>query len=122
MLLSISELTVRLQVRCKLGDTVSKGQILLVLEAMKMEHPISAPIAGQVRHGHPQRRICCYPSDECVQGKTHTALRTDLSQDPSKSALATPHRLQVVCDPSTYPSMTQNLLTHTMREPHVHLQ
>ncbi|CAL5223800.1 g6371 [Coccomyxa viridis] len=37
------------EVRCKLGDTVSKGQILLVLEAMKMEHPISAPIAGQVK-------------------------------------------------------------------------
>lgn len=69
MLLSSSELTVRLQVRCKLGDTVSKGQILLVLEAMKMEHPVSSPIAGQVSHGHPQNRICCYPSDECVQGK-----------------------------------------------------
>ena len=31
-----------------MGDYVIKGQTLLVLEAMKMEHPIVAPIAGQV--------------------------------------------------------------------------
>jgi biotin carboxyl carrier protein len=30
------------------GDQVSKGQVLLVLEAMKMEHQISAPRDGTV--------------------------------------------------------------------------
>ena len=30
------------------GDHVEKGQLLLVLEAMKMEHRINAPISGVV--------------------------------------------------------------------------
>ncbi|TAJ20582.1 MAG: ATP-grasp domain-containing protein, partial [Dehalococcoidia bacterium] len=33
----------------KLGDTVRVGQQLLVMEAMKMEHVVSAPVAGIVR-------------------------------------------------------------------------
>ncbi|KRH98932.1 acetyl/propionyl/methylcrotonyl-CoA carboxylase subunit alpha [Curvibacter sp. PAE-UM] len=32
----------------KAGDTVSKGQVLAVMEAMKMEHTIAAPAAGVV--------------------------------------------------------------------------
>lgn len=32
----------------KAGDTVEKGQPLLVMEAMKMEHTISAPADGRV--------------------------------------------------------------------------
>ncbi|MNR03009.1 Acetyl-/propionyl-coenzyme A carboxylase alpha chain [compost metagenome] len=31
------------------GSQVSKGQLLLVLEAMKMEHPLKASIDGVVR-------------------------------------------------------------------------
>jgi geranyl-CoA carboxylase alpha subunit len=31
------------------GSRVSKGQLLLVLEAMKMEHPLKASIDGLVR-------------------------------------------------------------------------
>jgi biotin carboxyl carrier protein len=38
-----------LQVAVKIGDRVSKGQTLLVLEAMKMENEIMAPAAGVVR-------------------------------------------------------------------------
>ena len=38
-----------MQVKCKVGDIVSKGQVVVVLEAMKMEYPITAPAAGQVR-------------------------------------------------------------------------
>ncbi len=34
--------------KCKVGDVVSKGQVVVVLEAMKMEYPITAPAAGQV--------------------------------------------------------------------------
>ena len=37
-----------LQVKCKVGDVVSKGQVVVVLEAMKMEYPVTAPAAGQV--------------------------------------------------------------------------
>ena len=37
-----------IEVRCGVGDTVSAGQVLVVLEAMKMEHHISAPFDGVV--------------------------------------------------------------------------
>jgi acetyl/propionyl-CoA carboxylase alpha subunit len=37
-----------LEVRVALGATVARGEVLLVLEAMKMEHSIAAPCAGTV--------------------------------------------------------------------------
>ena len=37
-----------LQVRVSAGDQVAAGQVLLVLEAMKMENTVSAPAAGRV--------------------------------------------------------------------------
>ena len=36
----------------ELGQTVSQGQPLAVLEAMKMEHSLTAPIAGRVVELH----------------------------------------------------------------------
>ena len=36
----------------KSGDTVSKGDVLIVLEAMKMEHRITAPRDGKVENVH----------------------------------------------------------------------
>ena len=36
------------------GQTVQAGQTLLVMEAMKMEHRLLAPIAGQVKDLHAQ--------------------------------------------------------------------
>ena len=36
-------------IRVCVGETVSKGQLLLVLEAMKMEHPLEAGIDGTVK-------------------------------------------------------------------------
>ena len=35
-------------VAVKAGDTVAKGQTLMVLEAMKMEHALAAPFDGEV--------------------------------------------------------------------------
>ena len=36
------------QVSAGVGDHVEQGQVLLVLEAMKMEHPVRSPVAGLV--------------------------------------------------------------------------
>jgi 3-methylcrotonyl-CoA carboxylase alpha subunit len=38
-----------IQVLVKAGDAVAKGQALMIIEAMKMEHTITAPRAGRVR-------------------------------------------------------------------------
>src|SRR4029077_14873854 len=38
-----------IDLRVKAGDTVSKGQPLLVLEAMKMEHTLAAPADGKIK-------------------------------------------------------------------------
>ena len=37
-----------LQIKCNVGDTVKRGQTLLILEAMKMENEIVAPEDGTV--------------------------------------------------------------------------
>ena len=38
-----------LQVQCKAGDTVEENQVILLLEAMKMEIPVVAPAAGTIK-------------------------------------------------------------------------
>lgn len=37
-----------LDIKVAVGDTVSEGQAIAVLEAMKMENDINAPVAGKV--------------------------------------------------------------------------
>lgn len=53
-----------LQVNCKVGDTVKRGQNLLVLEAMKMENNITAEADGQVTG------ICVAAGDSVMEGTT----------------------------------------------------
>ncbi|PSJ46595.1 3-methylcrotonyl-CoA carboxylase [Zobellella endophytica] len=50
------------QLRVAVGDTVAAGQTLLVLEAMKMEHPLRAPAAGRVAE------IRCREGDQVNEG------------------------------------------------------
>ena len=38
-----------LEVKCKAGDKVEEDQVLVLLEAMKMEIPVVAPAAGSVK-------------------------------------------------------------------------
>ena len=38
-----------LELQCKVGDQVQEDEVLLVLEAMKMEIPVVAPAAGVVK-------------------------------------------------------------------------
>lgn len=39
-----------LEIKCKVGDTVEKNQILMVIEAMKMKTSIAAPTDGKVKN------------------------------------------------------------------------
>ena len=36
------------KIECRTGDTVKEGDVLVILESMKMELPIEAPKAGRV--------------------------------------------------------------------------
>ena len=38
-----------LEVKVKVGDSVSEGDVLLILEAMKMENEVTSPAAGVVK-------------------------------------------------------------------------
>ena len=38
-----------LQVQCKVGDKVEENQVILVLEAMKMEIPVVATASGTIK-------------------------------------------------------------------------
>ena len=37
-----------LDIKVNVGDTVTSGAVLVILEAMKMENEIMAPVAGKV--------------------------------------------------------------------------
>ena len=37
------------KIECKVGPTVASGDVLVILESMKMEMPIEAPEAGTVK-------------------------------------------------------------------------
>jgi len=37
------------QIQCKVGDKVQEEQVIIVLEAMKMEIPVMAPASGTIK-------------------------------------------------------------------------
>ena len=37
-----------ISIEVKVGDNVSEGDVLCILESMKMENPIMAPVSGKV--------------------------------------------------------------------------
>jgi len=38
-----------LEVKCKVGDKVAEDDVIVLLEAMKMEIPVVAPVGGTVK-------------------------------------------------------------------------
>jgi len=50
------------QVRTEVGATVAEGDELVILESMKMEIPVEAPVAGTVTAIHVQ------PDDQVTEG------------------------------------------------------
>jgi hypothetical protein len=64
----------------KAGDTVSKGQALAVMEAMKMEHTITAPADGQWCRTAVRARATRWPkAPNCCAGLSTMALRITFS-------------------------------------------
>ena len=58
-----------LEIKVKEGDTVKRGQTLLVLEAMKMENEIFAPCAGTISSVAVSKGAAVNPGDVlCVIG------------------------------------------------------
>ena len=86
------------------GDTVHAGQVLLVLEAMKMEHEVMAPHAGVVRE-------CFFAVGEAVaQGDVLLVMQRGASASAplpgAESAAAKPSPLHAPLAPTTPPPMT----------------
>jgi 3-methylcrotonyl-CoA carboxylase alpha subunit len=69
------------KVLVELGEEVEEGRLLLVLEAMKMEQPVSAPYAGVVR-SIPSARDRSSPEAPCSPS------RTRLDQTPRQPAVS----------------------------------
>lgn len=40
------------KIECKVGQTVNAGDTLVILESMKMEMPVEAPVSGKVEAIH----------------------------------------------------------------------
>lgn len=60
-----------LAVRVQAGDQVIKGQELVVVEAMKMEHSVKAPSPGTIK------AVLCFVGEVVIKGKVLVDLETD---------------------------------------------
>ena len=59
----LAEITANVwQVRTEVGATVAEGDELVILESMKMEIPVEAPVAGTVTASH------VAPDDQVTEG------------------------------------------------------
>jgi acetyl/propionyl-CoA carboxylase alpha subunit len=61
------------------GDAVTKGQRLMVLEAMKMEHALTAPFDGVVEH------LAAKTGDQVGEGAVLARLKTSATNDPHEA-------------------------------------
>jgi biotin carboxyl carrier protein len=60
-----------LEIKVQVGDEVSAGQILVVVEAMKMELPVKAPAPGRIQE------VLVNVGDSVAQGKSLVVLSED---------------------------------------------
>ena len=58
------------------GDAVTAGQALAVMEAMKMEHTLHAPAAGRVSE------LLYAPGDQVAEGAELLRLQTEVQDGP----------------------------------------
>ena len=70
------------------GDAVTAGQLLMVLEAMKMEHEITAPVDGEIRALHFSEGEAVGENDVLVtMQKVHPLLHLSCNKNPSRALL-----------------------------------
>jgi len=73
------------------GDTVVPGQVVLILEAMKMEHEIRATAAGVVAECTGARGDTVMEGDVLLRTRPEAAASTPVSTAASQAAPPTPH-------------------------------
>jgi acetyl-CoA carboxylase carboxyltransferase component len=78
------------------GQTVAAGDVLVILEAMKMEHEVRAPAAGRVTH-------LCYAVGELVQEKDVLLNWELLAQVPRRLEANLTHKSEGAADSSAQP-------------------
>jgi acetyl-CoA carboxylase carboxyltransferase component len=81
------------------GQTVAAGDVLVILEAMKMEHEVRAPAAGRVTH-------LCYTVGELVQEKDVLLNWELLAQTPRRLEANLTHKSEGAADAAAQPHST----------------
>ncbi len=79
----------------KPGDAVTAGQLLMVLEAMKMEHEITAPMGGEIRTLHFSKGETVGENDVLMTMQPNaSSVQPVLKQEPASTPRADLTRLQ----------------------------
>ncbi|MCL2013300.1 MAG: acetyl-CoA carboxylase biotin carboxyl carrier protein subunit [Cystobacterineae bacterium] len=58
------------KIQCSIGQHIAEGEVLIVLESMKMEMPLESPVAGIIESIH------CAESQPVNEGDVLVVLRT----------------------------------------------